>query len=55
MRFFINVMLAFALVGVVSGLIPVSAQQMARFRAMKTEFAAAPAAQMVNLRPAFTR
>jgi hypothetical protein len=55
MRFFINAMLAFALVAFVGGLVPVSAQHVARLRAMRTELAATPGAQMVKLRPSFTR
>ena len=55
MRFFINAMLAFALVGFIGGLIPVSAHHLARLQAMKTEFAAAPGAQLVHLRPSYTR
>ena len=55
MRFFINAMLAFALVGFIGGLVPLSAQNLARFQAMKTEFAAAPGAQLVHLRPSVTR
>jgi hypothetical protein len=55
MRFFINAMLAFALVGFIGGLIPVSAHQLARVQAMRTEFAAAPGAQLVHLRPSYIR
>jgi hypothetical protein len=55
MHFFINAMLAFALVGFFGGLIPVSAQHLARLQAMKTEFAAVPEAQLMHLRPSHTR
>ena len=55
MRFFINAMLAFALAGFIGGLIPVSARHLARLEAMKTEFAAAPGAQLLHLRSSFTR
>ncbi len=55
MRFFINAMLAFALVAFIGGLVPVSAQHVARLRAMKTELAGVPGAQMLKLRPSFTR
>ena len=55
MRVFINAMLAFALVGVAAGLIPITAKEMARVHAMQSEFADAPEAQLVTLRPSFTR
>ena len=50
MRFFINAMLAFALIGFTAGLIPVTAHQIARLKAMKTEMAVAEAARHVPLR-----
>jgi uncharacterized protein YjeT (DUF2065 family) len=50
MRIFINAMLAFALVGFVAGLVPVSAHHLARLKAMKTELAVAQSAQHIRLR-----
>ena len=50
MRFFINAMLAFAIVGFTTGLIPVTAHELARLKAMKTEMAVAEAARHVPLR-----
>ncbi len=53
MRLFINAMLAFAFVAFVAGLLPVSAQRLARLNAVKSELAAVQDANMVKLRPSF--
>jgi hypothetical protein len=55
MRFFINAMLAFAIIGFAAGLVPVSVQQLARLRTVKTELAVAQAAQHIQLRPSILR
>jgi hypothetical protein len=55
MRFFINAMLAFAFVGLAAGLVPVSAQQLARLRTIKSELAVAQSAQHITLRPSILR
>jgi hypothetical protein len=52
MRHFINAMLAFAIIVFVAGLVPVSTEQWARLRAMKSELAATHSdQQLLKLRP----
>ena len=55
MRLFINATLTFAFVVFVTGMVPVSAQQLERIKAMKGEFAAVQDPQLVHLRPSMAR
>ena len=55
MRILINATLAFAFVGFVAGLAPLSAHQLARLQGMKSELAAAQAEHPVRLRSSILR
>ncbi len=52
MRFFINAMLVFAVVGILGGVVPVSARHIAELHTIRAEIAADQANRSPDLRPA---
>lgn len=55
MRLFINAMLAFAVAGILGGIVPVSARHLAELHTIRAEIAADQAARAPGLRPAILR